>query len=105
MTSSSDDANPKQEEPKEVARRASPEVLTAEFVEATKRLNVGQIQVNVLLQQIAQRAPSTEELVAQTSVIIDLAARDAELRLKFFRETASAVIDAKTKDPDEIAKR
>lgn len=84
---------------------AKVEVLTAEVVEAAKQLNTGQIQINVLLQQIIQKAPSTEEMVKQSKAMIELAEHDAQARVRVFRETAAAVIEAKNNDPDEKAKR
>lgn len=83
---------------------ANVEVLTAEVVEAAKAIG-GQIQINVLLQQVAARAPSTDDLVKQSKALIELAEQDAQARVRIFKETAAAVIDAKRNDPDEIDKR
>jgi len=93
---------------KEEERALAPaqvEVLTAEVVEAAKQLNIGQIQINVLLQQVVDKAPSTEELVKQTKALIELAEQDAQARLRIFKDTAAAFIEAKTNDPDEKDKR
>lgn len=83
---------------------AKVEVLTAEVVEAAKQLG-GQIQINILLQQVAAKSLNTEELVKQSKALIELAEQDAQARLRVFKDTAAAVIEAKRNDPDEIDKR
>jgi hypothetical protein len=79
--------------------------ITAEVVEAAKQLSVGQININILLPQIAAKANEPEEALRQTRALLELSEQDAQVRLRIFKETTAAIIDAKRNDPDEIDKR
>src|SRR4051812_12828183 len=63
------------------------------------------INVNILIQQVSQKSTNPAEIVAQTEKALELVERWEQKRLQAFKDRVAAIIDAKTKDPDEIEKR
>jgi hypothetical protein len=84
----------------ETAMSLLPEVLAA-----VKQDQVGQININILLQQVTQRAGSSEEALERTESLLKMAQRYEDHRLKAFQARADAIINVKQRDPDEIEKR
>jgi hypothetical protein len=86
-----------------LARRSAdlllPEVLAAVRQEGAK------IEVNVLLANITEKSQSPEELVKYSEELLDIARKFEDHRVETFKKMSGAVIEAKTKDPDEIEKR
>lgn len=81
------------------------QVLASEIVEAVKSEAGGQININVLLQQVIEKEESPDRALAHADALIRLSERYEEHRIKMFQTRIQAIIDAKANDPDEIEKR
>ena len=79
--------------------------LVPEIVEASTDEGGAQININILLQQIAERTEDPDKVTQHFKTIIDLSKQYEEHRLEVFRARTQALIDAKKNDPDEIEKR
>lgn len=84
---------------------SSSALIVGEVVEAIRQEKTGQINVNILIQQVGEKSHNPEEIIAQTERALALASKWEENRLAAFKERVGAVIDAKTRDPDEVEKR
>ena len=80
-------------------------VLASEIVEVLKGSTSGQINVNILLQQVTEKEESPERALQHADALISLSERYEEHRLRTFQSRTRAIIDAKISDPDEIEKR
>lgn len=89
---------------KEDSGQVSTASLPAEVIQALDA-STSSVDVNVLLVQLIKKEPSPAEFVAQSREMLDMVKELEEWRLSNFKQRADAVIDAKTRDPDEIDKR
>jgi len=80
------------------------DVLTPEVVEVIRQ-EKSQIDVNILLVQIVNKSEDPNEIIEKSKQILELTQQYEEQRLKSFKERADAIIDIRTRDPDEIEKR
>lgn len=80
------------------------EVLLPEVVEAIRREG-GHVDVNVILVQLIKRAERPEEVFAQAEKFLEVAQKFEDHRVANFQRMSNAIIDVKTRDPDEIDKR
>lgn len=81
-------------------------LIVGEIVEALQQQDkAGAINVNILIQQVSQKAHDPAEMLAQTERAIQIAEKYDQTRLAAFKERVDAVIDAKLRDPDEVEKR
>jgi hypothetical protein len=76
-----------------------PELIAAARQEGAK------IEVNVLLATITEKSQSPQELVLYSEQVLEIARKFEDHRVETFRKLADAVIEVKTKDPDEVEKR
>lgn len=81
------------------------QVLASEIAEAVKGETSGQININILLQQVTEKEASPDRALGHADALIKLSERYEEHRLKTFQARTQAIIDAKANDPDEIEKR
>ena len=81
------------------------QVLASEIAEAVKGETSGQININILLQQVTEKEESPDRALEHADALIKLSERYEEHRLKTFQARTQAIIDAKANDPDEIEKR
>ena len=79
--------------------------LAPEIVEALKIEGVAQININILLQQAAEKAESPDAVLQHAESLIELSRKYEEHRLSAFRDRTHALIEAKERDPDEVEKR
>ena len=80
-------------------------VLAPEIVEVLKGASSGQININILLEQVAANEHSPERALKHADALIGLSARYEEQRLTAFQARTRAIIEAKASDPDEVEKR
>ena len=80
------------------------DVLTPEIVEAIKQER-SQIDVNILLIQVVNKSEDPDKMIASSKQILELTQQYEDQRLKNFKERANAIIDIRTRDPDEVEKR
>jgi hypothetical protein len=78
--------------------------IVPELAEAIRQ-EKGQVDVNVLLRVVVEKAHDPEGIVQYSEQILRVAERYEDHRLKTWQQRAQAVIDVKSKDPDEIEKR
>ena len=81
------------------------QMLASEIAEAVKREAGGQININILLQQVTEKEESPDRALEHADAWIRLAERYEDHRIKTFQARTQAIIDAKANDPDEIEKR
>ena len=79
--------------------------LAPEIVEALKIEGHAQININVLIQKVAERTQSPEMALQYVETAIELSKKYEDHRLDTFRARTQAIIEAKKNDPDEIEKR
>ena len=79
--------------------------LAPEIVEVLKGASSGQININILLEQVAANEHSPERALKHADALIGLSAMYAEQRLTAFQARTRAIIEAKASDPDEVEKR
>lgn len=79
--------------------------VLAEIAEVVKGEAGGQININILLQQVIAKAESPDRALEHADASIRLSERYEDHRIKTFQARTQAIIDAKTNDPDEIEKR
>ena len=91
--------------PEELQKTGDGLALAPEIVEALKGEGAAQININILLRHVIERAESPERLQQQVQALIALHAEFEAQRLKAFKARTQAIIDAKSRDPDEIEKR
>ena len=101
----SDQKNEKKTGPEKTPIPETISLIVPEVVEALKQEQVGQININILLAQVSQKADSTEKFIEQAEQLIRVAERYEEHRVTAFKSRAEAIIDIKTRDPDEVDKR
>ena len=85
--------------------KATNALVVGQVVEALKQEKSGHINVNILIQQVSEKAQNPEEIIIQTERALEMAEKWEAKRVQAFREHVQAVVDAKLKDPDEIEKR
>lgn len=78
--------------------------LPAEVIQALDA-STSNVDVNVLLVQLIKKESSSTEFLAQSKEMMEIAKEFEEWRLSNFKERTNAIIDAKTRDPDEVDKR
>ena len=81
------------------------QVLASEIAEAVKREAGGQININILLQQVTEKEKNPDRALEHADALIRLSERYEDHRIKTFQARTQAIIDAKANDPDEIEKR
>jgi hypothetical protein len=81
------------------------ELAVREVVDAIRQDKSGQININILIQQVSEKSHNADEILSQTERAMALAKKFDEDRLESFVNKANAVIEAKLRDPDEIQKR
>lgn len=81
------------------------QVLAPEIVEAVRGETGGQININILLQQVTEKEESPDRALKHADALIKLSERYEEHRLKTFQARTRAIMEAKANDPDEIEKR
>ena len=96
---------PTKNPPGELQKTEVASVLVPEILEALKGESGAQININILLQQVAEKAESPSLALQHADKVISLSERYEEHRLKTFQARTRAIIDVKTNDPDEIEKR
>lgn len=79
--------------------------LAPEIVEALKIEGNAQININILIQKVAEKAQTPEMALQHIDTAIELSRKYEDHRLDTFRARTRAIIDAKENDPDEIEKR
>ncbi len=79
--------------------------LAPEIVEVLRGASGGQININILLQQVTEKEDSPDRALEHADALITLSERYEEHRLKTFKARTEAIIKAKVDDPDEIEKR
>ena len=79
--------------------------LAPGIVEALKIEGHAQININVLIQKVAEKTQSPETTLQHVETVIELSKKYEDHRLDTFRARTQAIIDAKENDPDEIEKR
>ena len=79
--------------------------LAPEIVEALKIEGDAQININILIRQVAEKTKNSEEALQHVEAVIELSKKYEDHRLDTFRARTQAIIDAKENDPDEIEKR
>lgn len=77
-------------------------VLPPELAEA---LRAGTINVNNLLIQISNKTQDPHEFLRETRELLEIAKAFDAQRLEHFKSQGNAIIDLKTRDPDEVEKR
>lgn len=92
------------EQPRRVGDASLP-ALPAEVLDAIRQSNAGQININILLTEVTQKAQSADEMVTTVRQLLALSEDYEEHQLKAFQRRADAIIGIKEKDPDEIEKR
>lgn len=80
-------------------------LVVREVLDAVAQDKSGQINVNILIQQATEKAHTSSEIITTTEQAIELARKHDEARIESFKARVEAIIDAKTRDPDEIQKR
>lgn len=81
-------------------------LVVGEVVEAIRQQDkAGSINVNILIQQVSEKAHDPAEIILQTEKALELAGKWEQRRLEAFKARVDAVIDAKLRDPDEVEKR
>jgi hypothetical protein len=86
-------------------RETSLQTIVPEVLEAVRSEGTSQVNINILLQQVSEREPDPDRALEQTARIMVLTRQFEEHRLQAFKERANAIIDVKTRDPDEVEKR
>lgn len=79
--------------------------LPQELVEVLKGESSRPININILLQQVAEKENSPERAMDHARELIGLSERYEDRMLEVFQARTRAIIAAKTDDPDEIEKR
>ena len=79
--------------------------LLPEIVEVLRREGGGQVNINILLQQVAEKTESPELALKHFDEAIKLSEKYEDHRLRTFRALTEAIIETKANDPDEIEKR
>ena len=79
--------------------------LLPEIVEVLRREGGGQVNINILLRQVAEKTESPELALKHFDEAIKLSEKYEEHRLRTFRALTEAIIETKANDPDEIDKR
>lgn len=79
--------------------------LVPEVIEAIREERVGGININILLQRVTEQHEDPDAVIVRTEKMLALAEKYEQSRLKAFTDRANAIIDVKTRDPDEIEKR
>lgn len=83
-----------------------PALVVGEVVDAIRQQDkAGQININILIQRVTEKAHNPTEIVEQTERALAAAEKWEQKRLQIFRDQVAAVIEAKTNDPDEVEKR
>lgn len=77
-------------------------VLPPAVIQALRSQN---IDINVLLVQVASKSHDVEQAANLTERLLEVSSKFEAQRIKNFEASANAIIGAKTKDPDEIDKR
>lgn len=85
--------------------REASALVVGQVVEAIRQEKQGQINVNILIQQVSEKSNNPEEIITQTERVLELAEKWEARRVQAFRDRVDAIVEAKTKDPDEIQKR
>lgn len=79
-------------------------VLLPEIVEVIRQEG-SRVDVNVLVVQLVNQAADPAELILKSEEILALAQKFEDHRVANFQRLADAIIEVKTRDPDEIEKR
>ena len=74
-------------------------------VEVLRREGGGQVNINILLRQVAEKTETPELALKHFDEAIKLSEKYEEHRLRTFRALTEAIIETKANDPDEIEKR
>lgn len=86
--------------------KTASEIVASEVAAEVIRSEQGsQVNINVLLVQLTQRATTSEETLASAERAFELARKFEHQRLEDFKARTDAVIEIKNKDPDEVEKR
>ena len=87
----------------EVTQSASVSIVP-EILEAVRQEG-NQVNINILLQRVSEHEDNPDKMLEQTEKVLALAQKFEDHRLNSFQKRADAIIDVKTRDPDEIEKR
>jgi len=79
--------------------------VVPEVVSAMREERIGRININVLLQRVTEHHEDPDAVIARTEKMLALAEKYEGNRLRAFTDRANAIIDVKTRDPDEVEKR
>jgi hypothetical protein len=85
--------------------RNTTSLVVGQVVEALRQEKSGQINVNILIQQVSEKAQNPQEIIVETERALELAKKWQDTSLQAFRDRVAAVVEAKLTDPDEIEKR
>lgn len=88
-----------------LAKASSPaDAVVPELIEVLRHEG-GHVDVNVLLVQLVQKSPDPRAMLESAKELLVLAREYEEQSVENFSKMANAVIDAKTRDPEEVDKR
>lgn len=82
-----------------------PDIITPEVAEVLRQESVQQVNINVLLVRISEKTNTSDEVIAGAERVFELARKFEHQRVEDFKARADAIIDVKTRDPDEVEKR
>jgi hypothetical protein len=102
MADTSEQATPEESKLQKADQRAG---LVPEVLEALRGESPGTINVNILLQLISEKTQTSTQALEQFEQALKLARRYEDHQLETFKQRSQAIIDTKTRDPDEVDKR
>jgi hypothetical protein len=101
-TSGGEKSEPAKSDATSITPASRQEIVPIEVIEAMRSQGV---DVNVLILNLVNRTTTGAEARESAREALELAKEFENFQLEAFKQRASAIIDAKTRDPDEIDKR